>query len=130
MSSELQYFNRIATGLSNYYVLMFQNGNIANGGGLTSIESGWTSIVIRNNVIQLVDTNHVGVYLADITEGIPAGRYTPVVFQASGDPATTATTTDSFIERQAPIDWTGEALVSGTTVNEDTFIINEQTEIE
>lgn len=119
MSSELQYNNRASAGLSNFYVLLFQQGFVANGGGLTSIVS-WTNTTIRNNVIELVDTNHAGIYLADITEGVPAGRYTPVVFQSSGTPSATATTTDTFIGAMLPIDWTGEALAASPppTVNE------------
>src|SRR4051812_27348758 len=99
MSAEIQYFNRASVGQLHFYALLFDGSNVANGGGLTNIENSWTNTVVRNNAIQFVDTNHVGLYFADFLEGVPAGRYTPVVFQASGDPATTATTTDTFIER-------------------------------
>ncbi len=110
MSAELQYFNRTNTGLSTYYVLLFNGSSVANGGGLTNIENSWTNTVVRDNAIQLIDTNHVGIYFADFLEGVPAGTYVPVVFQAgSGVPSSTATTTDAFIERLPAIQWTGDA---------------------
>lgn len=119
MSAELSYFDRTNTGLSTFYVLLFQGSSVANGGGLTDIEFTWDNATVRANVIQLIDTNHVGIYLGDMLEGVPAGTYTPVVFQSSGDPATTATTTDALIERLEPINWTGEAVRdAGATVAE------------
>lgn len=109
--SSVHYFNRASVGQTNLYVVLFQGDDVANGGGFTSIAAGFSNAIIRANAITLSDTPHPGLYYGDIPGGTPPSRYIPIVFQSSGNPATTAATTDPVISRLETLDWDGQALL-------------------